>query len=186
MPISGYNSHSIANASEGFMSTDGVTWYDINTLFPVRTSICLKAYSVGSHIEYDLTDFNVNPNVGTATLTIARSFLTANNAYVSYNTVDGTAMAGTDYIATSGQITFLPTDIMKTITVPILDTQSFKNKKFFVNMSTPINAIIGTNDSATVMIHSSHKPIQIVPAPGDGAGPYLYRRRIRAQSPTRT
>ncbi len=38
---------------------------------------------------------------------------------VNYNTVDGTALAGTDYTAVSGTVTFAPGEIQQTVTVPI-------------------------------------------------------------------
>ncbi len=49
--------------------------------------------------------------------------------------------------------------------IDILDIQSFKDKQFFVNLSAPDSAVMGEVDNATVTIHSSHRPIEVVLAP---------------------
>ena len=45
----------------------------------------------------------------------------AQNVTVSYRTVDGTALAGQDYSAASGMLTFSPGDTSKTVSVTVLD-----------------------------------------------------------------
>jgi len=46
---------------------------------------------------------------------------------VSYHTVDGTARAGVDYVATAGTLTFAPGEYVKTISIPTIDDGFYGN-----------------------------------------------------------
>jgi probable HAF family extracellular repeat protein len=62
---------------------------------------------------------------------------------VNYATADSTATAGSDYLATSGTLTFAPGETSKTITVQVLgDRLAEPNETFSVNLSNPSNATI--------------------------------------------
>ena len=62
---------------------------------------------------------------------------------VHYATADGTATAGSDYTAASGDVTFAPGETSKTITVAVLgDRLAEPTETFVVNLSGPTNAII--------------------------------------------
>ena len=57
---------------------------------------------------------------------------------VNYTTTDGSAIAGTDYAATSGSVVFAPGETTKTIPVLVSGNQTpDANKTFLVNLSTP-------------------------------------------------
>ncbi|MXX35488.1 MAG: hypothetical protein F4Z50_12110, partial [Gemmatimonadetes bacterium] len=61
--------------------------------------------------------------------------------------------AGEDYTSTSGMLTFDPGDTEQTITVPILDDQSYGNaRRFNVELSSPSGADLGTDALAQVTI----------------------------------
>lgn len=57
---------------------------------------------------------------GAATFTVTLSAASASAVTVGYSTQDVTALAGTDYTATSGTLTFDPGQTTKTVTVPVL------------------------------------------------------------------
>lgn len=60
---------------------------------------------------------------------------------VSYATADGTATAGTDYVATSGTLTFNPGETSKSVAVVVNgDNIDETNETYFVNLSNPTNA----------------------------------------------
>ncbi len=62
---------------------------------------------------------------------------------VAFATADGTAMAGADYVAQSGVVTFQARETTKVIAVTILDDQITESPEtFFVNLRNPINATI--------------------------------------------
>jgi chitinase len=63
------------------------------------------------------------------------------NVYVSYQTANGTATAGSDYRAKSGALTFSPGQTSKTVSVTVLaDTIDEANESFFVNLGLAGNA----------------------------------------------
>lgn len=82
---------------------------------------------------------------------------------VNYTTTDGTAVAGSDYVATTGTLTINPGEINKGISVQVLDDNLDEiDETFFVNLSGPINTSINTgqaqgriydNDGPTVSIN---------------------------------
>lgn len=62
---------------------------------------------------------------------------------VDFATADGTAVAGEDYIATSGTLTFAPDETTKFIPVPIIGDYVIEpTETFTVNLSNPVNATI--------------------------------------------
>ncbi len=71
---------------------------------------------------------------------------------VDYATQDGTglnkAIAGSDYTATSGTLTFLPGTTVLTVDIPILgDTNIESDESFLVNLTNPYGAILATSQS---------------------------------------
>jgi hypothetical protein len=72
---------------------------------------------------------------------------------VKYATANGTATAGSDYIATSGTVTFAPGETSKTIVVQVCgDTIDEPDETFVVNLSQPTNATIADNQAVGTII----------------------------------
>ena len=66
---------------------------------------------------------------------------------VSYATRNGSAQAGSDYIATSGTLTFAPGEVTKQITVEVIgDTTQEDIEVFFVDLSSASGAVIGDGE----------------------------------------
>ncbi len=62
---------------------------------------------------------------------------------VDYATSDMSALAGTDYTATSGTLTFAPGQTVENITVPVLhDAAAVPDRRFAVSLSNPSNATV--------------------------------------------
>jgi len=62
---------------------------------------------------------------------------------VTFSTANGTAIAGSDYVATSGTLTFNPGETTKMITVVVNgDTLNEANETFFVKLGNPVNTAI--------------------------------------------
>jgi VCBS repeat-containing protein len=98
---------------------------------------------------------------------------------VLYATADDSALAGSDYVAQSGTLTFNPGEKDKTITVQVNgDTINEPNVDFFVDLSNPVNATlapaeaVGTiiNDDGPTVLDDNYTTTQntplIVSAPG--------------------
>jgi hypothetical protein len=106
-------------------------------------------------ISFTNSNFTVNEGDGTVTIDVAISpGLTAPmTATVEYLTVNGTAQAGLDYIATSNTLLFDSTSNVESFTVQIIgDTIPEPNETFNVILRSPMNAGLGTNSTATVTI----------------------------------
>ena len=77
---------------------------------------------------------------------------------VSFATASGTATAGTDYVTTSGDVTFNPGETLKTIAVQVNgDNIDEINETFLVNLTSPVNATLGTAQG-TVLIQDDDGP----------------------------
>lgn len=82
-------------------------------------------------------------NSGTrpATFTISLSNPSTQTVTVDYATADAQAQAGSDYIATSGTLSFAPGQTRKTVDVAVIgDTLTESDEYFRLNISNPVNA----------------------------------------------
>ena len=103
------------------------------------------------------SDISVNepPITGTATalITVQLSNQTTQTATVNYTTSNGTAIAGSDYIATSGTLTFAPLETTKTISVQILADENYNepNEFFRINFSNAVNVSVFSSQTVTIV-----------------------------------
>jgi streptogramin lyase len=78
-----------------------------------------------------------------AAFTVSLAWPSATPTTVSYATADGTALAGRDYTATSGTLTFAPGETSKGILVPTLDDGTADpTRAFTVSLSNPSGGVI--------------------------------------------
>ncbi len=83
------------------------------------------------------------------------NFVDLNTIYtIEYNTSDITAIAGTDYNATSGTLEFTFTNNTHTVTVPVLE-QSASEKQFNINFSVDNTHLVIPNPNVVVDIPST-------------------------------
>ncbi|MFA5911139.1 MAG: Calx-beta domain-containing protein [Vicinamibacterales bacterium] len=76
-----------------------------------------------------------------ATLTVSLSEAGTQTITVSYATANGSATAGSDYVAASGVVTFLPGETSQPITIAVTaDAVDEPNEAFVINLGTPVNA----------------------------------------------
>ncbi len=91
----------------------------------------------------DVTLTEGNTGTVAALFTVTLSAPSDQPVTIAYATGNGTATAGSDYQAASGTLTFAPGETSKTITVQVNgDRLGEASETFFVNLSSPINAII--------------------------------------------
>ncbi|MFT3809276.1 MAG: Calx-beta domain-containing protein [Micropepsaceae bacterium] len=141
-----------------------------------------------------INDVSVSEAAGTATFTVTRTGPTEVAATVNYATANNTATAPSDYIATSGTLTFAPSlaaSATQTFSVAIVNDTAFEgNESFYVNLSAPTAATIAdgqgvgtiTNDDVAVSIAPTTLPgataavaySQQLTASGGDNGPYTY------------
>ena len=90
-----------------------------------------------------------------ATFTVTLSPANATQAVtVAYTTANGSATAGSDYVATNGTLIFDPSVTSRTISVAINGDATYEpNETFFVNLSQPVNAVIGDAQGAGTILN---------------------------------
>jgi hypothetical protein len=112
-----------------------------------------------------VTEGNSGPTIATFTVTLSpASNQTVTVNYATSSASPATAVAGTDYVATSGTLTFLPNETSKTFDVTVNGdtTNEAICETYFVNLSTPTNATISdsqgqggiTDDDGTKLVIS--------------------------------
>ena len=136
------------------------------------------AYTVGSQssatgtitnddaptVQLGQTTFTVIEDSQVATITVTRSGDKSNAATVKYSTSDIAGLQSCtqtntlasercDYTTSVGRVTFAPGESSKTFTVPIVnDVWVEGNETFFVNLSNPVGASVGSQATSTVEI----------------------------------
>ena len=107
-----------------------------------------RGMSAGT-LQLSVSSTSVYEDAGSVTLTVTRSGGSSGAASVNYATANGTAGAGTDYVVTSGTLTWADGDVdSKTITIPILnrsDTQG--SRKFTMTFSGASGASMGSTSN---------------------------------------
>jgi uncharacterized repeat protein (TIGR01451 family) len=107
---------------------------------------------------------------------------------VEYTTADGTAAGGSDYVATSGAVTFAPGALSETITVDVIgDTAVELDETFFVRLSNVSEAVllddeaVGTISeddspflSSIELVHGSSEVHDLAAAPGPATDEDFY------------
>lgn len=94
----------------------------------------------------------------TATFTVSLSTAAAQTVTVNFATADGTALAGTDYQATSGTLTFAPGVTSRTISVTVPGTlYAEPTRQFTVSLSQPTAGLV-TTGSATGSVLNNNVP----------------------------
>jgi len=106
-----------------------------------------------STIQFSAAAYSVNESAGSATITATLTGATTVTATVSYATSDGTALAGSDYTAASGTLTFAPGVTNQTFSVPIINDTVFEgNESLIVTLSNAVGATLGSPNPATLTI----------------------------------
>ena len=130
----------------------------LTTLFLLVLAACGGSSGGGGSnppgtIQLGSTSFDVAEGA-VINIMVTRSGGSSGVASVDYATSDGTAVAGTDYPATSGTLTFADgVSGNQTISIPITDDNTAEiAEAFTVTLSNVSGAMLGANSSATVNI----------------------------------
>ena len=95
-------------------------------------------------------------NAGTTpfVFTVTLSPASASTMTVNFTTANGTALAGSDYVATSGMLTFAPGVLTQTITVSVNgDATPEADETFSVVLSAPTNATIAVGTGTGTIVN---------------------------------
>lgn len=100
-------------------------------------------------------------NTGTTSAVFTVSLTTAAALPVSVNfaTADGTATAGSDYVAANGTLNFAPGQTNQTINVVVNgDTVGEADETFYVNLSSPLNATLARGQGTGTILNDDVPP----------------------------
>ena len=130
-----YNVASGASRTGGFARVDGELTDYYYYPFATPTTFDLAADRQPAILVVPDAE-SVSESAGSATFTIYR--LGSRESTVDWATHDGTAVAGTDYEASSGTVTFEPGVLAQTVTVPLTDNDVIDGSRTFeVRLSNP-------------------------------------------------
>jgi len=104
-------------------------------------------------VQFSQANYSVAENLGPATIEVTLSAPSAQTVTVDYATSDGTAVAGSDYTAASGTLTFTPGDTSETFTVDFIDDAAVEgNEALNLALTNPIQAGLGLPATASLTI----------------------------------
>jgi len=140
----GQTSKSVAVAVKGDRVAEANETFALNLTSPLNARIA-DAQGIATILDDEprISINNVSGSEGKAGNTTFTFTVQLSTAYdqavtVNYATANGTAAAGSDYLAKSGSVTFLPGQTSKTITVTVKgDRTRESNETFFVDLFSP-------------------------------------------------
>ena len=99
-----------------------------------------------------LSEGNSGPK--TFSFPVSLSFVSTQTVTVFFSTANGSATAGSDYVSSSGSVTFIAGETVKNIEVTVNgDTVPELNETFFVNLSSATNAIISDSHATGTILN---------------------------------
>lgn len=129
-------------------------------------------------------------NSGTRLITFNVRLARAATGTVSYTatTANGTATAGSDYVARSATQTIAAGQTSGTFTVTLNgDTVKEQNERFVVNLSSPVNAVIGDGQGVGTILNDEgriampQQPVRGTSSATTSGPPTRYRSKLRIQ-----
>ncbi len=91
--------------------------------------------------------------------TITLSAMSVDTVVVSYRTLNGTAIAPNDYISGTDTLTFLPGQIYREFTIPIIDDVTNESDEVFtVELFNPNNALINISTATGTIVDNDNEP----------------------------
>ncbi len=103
--------------------------------------------------------YSVAESDGAAMITATLSVTSALMVTANYTVGGGTALAGSDYVTSTGALTFTPGVTNTTLAVPITDdTLDEADETFILALSSPANAALGIPNTTTLTIRDNDPP----------------------------
>ena len=110
--------------------------------------------------QFSATGVVTNENAGSVLVGVTRSGNTTQPVTIDYATSNGTATAGSDYVATSGSLQFAAGETIKYFSVPIVDDGLVeRTENINVVLSAPNGVVLGSPFTSTITIVDDDKPL---------------------------
>ncbi len=165
----GETSKTVSVAVAGDTTVEGNETFYLNLSGATNATIA-AGQGVGAIVDDDvallamsINDISLNEgNSGTtnAVLAVTLSGPATQSTTVNYATANGTATAGSDYTAQSGNLTFTTGQTSKTITVLVNgDTAVEPTETFVVNLSSPVGATLADGQGQVTITNDDTAPL---------------------------
>ena len=145
----------------GDKMTEPTETFAVNLSSPSTGATIADAQGIGTIYDNEgppslvVTDVSGAEAVGTFTFTVELTNANAAPVSVDYATVDGTAIAGSDYTSTSGTLTFTPGQTSRSVPVTIVnDALAEDNETFTLHLSNATGGIAITDANGTGTIQN--------------------------------
>ncbi|PYQ65475.1 MAG: hypothetical protein DMF53_05440 [Acidobacteria bacterium] len=150
----GQTSKTVGVTINGDTTSEPNETFNVNLSLPTGGATIAKATGVGTIVNDDTPTIQINDmtvDEGSATdpvYTVTLSTPATSTVTVNYATADGLALSTTDYVATSGTLTFNPGDTSKTFTLALRrDNLPELTETFFINFTNPVNGILSKSQA---------------------------------------
>ena len=120
---------------------------------------------------------------GAVVFTVALSAASTETVNVQYATSDGTAQAGADYTAASGQLAFAPGTTALTVTVPVTDDADVENDETFALAAQVVSGSAGASGAGTILDNDLSSVSVRAPAVRETAGTAAFTVLLSRPSP---
>jgi hypothetical protein len=111
-------------------------------------------------LQFSGSRFSVAEDATNLSITVTRTGGSYGSVTIDYESIDGTAISGTDFVATSGTLTFGDGVTSQTISIPILDDELPESEESFslrlLNVSP--DAVLGNPDTTSITIIDDNDP----------------------------
>ena len=113
----------------------------------------------GPQVFFHPSSYSVPESAGSASLTVQLSYPSVQIVTVDYSSSNGTALAGSDFAASSGTLTFSPGETAKTFSVSIIDDSADElDESLSLTLSGPTRADPGSPPTASLTILDNDGP----------------------------
>jgi hypothetical protein len=131
----------------------------ISTVLLAAMSVAAQQPSISVH---DVVVVEGNSGTTQATFVVALSGAASQSVSCSFTTANGTATAGSDYVAASGAVTFAPGEVEKPVVVLVNgDTVDETQETFFLDISNVQNATVSSNRGTGFIVDDDGPTISI-------------------------
>lgn len=155
------------------VTVNGDTIFEANETFNVNLSSATNASITDSQGVGTITNDDAQPTISInnvtlsegntttalATFTVSLSHVSSQTITVNFQTANGSATAGVDYIAASGTVTFTPGQLTRTINITVNGETVFEpNETFNVNLSGATNASTADSQGVGTITNDDAQP----------------------------
>jgi len=121
---------------------------------PSNTTVTISSSLAG--ISFVTATNTLPENSGVVSLAVQRLYNTNSTVTVQYITVNGTARASTNYTYTSGTLTFTNGEVLKSVSIPLIDyTNITGNLYFSVSLTNPVGAQLLSPSNSVVVLQDA-------------------------------